>query len=248
MKRKLFFIFLMMVTVTFGQKDQEEQPKLNSRYRPGIMWWYTGLKPAKGGDAEKYDRLMFDVTYNDWAGERGSFKLKGPSMGMNVSFMFDIPLGKSNQFSFAIGPQYGFFNTRHDLAYAFDFDEKATFFDVQENVGEAGYTKFVGNYFQIPIEFRFRTKGWEHFKIHIGGKIGYLFAFNHKTKWSGEDFKAVQRDYSTPDLNRLLYSAHIRFGIRNWGLYASYSFNPMFKNEQSTQVNQFQLGLTVSLF
>ena len=238
-----------MISQGFTQeKVRVNEDSLKSRFRPGLMWNYTGLRPAQAGKGFKYDRLMFDITYNDWAGDRGPFKAQGPSMGMNVSFMFDIPMDKKGQASFAIGPQYGFYNIRHDLAYSFDFDQGATFLDSPENVGAIGKVKAVGNYFQVPIEFRFRSKGWKHFKFHVGGRIGYLAAFNHKSKVVVDDVTSIRKDFSTPDLNRLLYSAHVRFGIRNWAVYASYNFNPMFKGDQSTKLNQFQLGLTISLY
>ncbi len=248
MKNNIVLIFLVsIISVAFGQ-EKVGDGQLKSRFRPGIMWNFTGFKPAKAEKGFKYDRLLFDITYNDWVGDRGPFKLKGPSMGMNVSFMFDFPLDKNGTVSFAVGPQYGFYNTRHDLAYQFNFEEDYTTFDIQQNAGDMGMIKAVGNYLQVPIEFRFRTKGWQHFKFHIGGRIGYLFAFNEKSKWQENDVSYVRKDYSTPDISRLLYSAHIRFGIRNWAIYASYNFNPMFKNEQSTKLNQFQLGLTISLY
>lgn len=248
MKHSLILLFIGWTTLILAQKNQENEVHLKSRFRPGLFWNFTGFKPAKEGKGQKYDRLIFDLTYNDWIGERGPFKVKGPSMGMNVAFMFDIPMNKKGTASFGIGPQYGFFNIRHDLAYAFDFDQKTTLFDEQIHAGETGFTKVVGNYFQMPVEFRFRTKGWKHFKVHIGGKVGYLFAFNHKTKWTDNGGDYIQRDYSTPDLNRLLYSAHIRLGMRNWAVYASYQINPMFKGAQSTKLNPFQLGLSISLF
>lgn len=250
MKSK-YILLLWMIASTIGHsfgQTQVERDSLKSRFRPGLMWFYTGFRPAQPGKPVKYDRLMFDVTYNDWSGDRGPFKVQGPSMGMNVSFMFDIPMDNKGQASFAIGPQYGFYNIRHDLAYAFDFDNDATFIDTPDNVGAIGKVKAVGNYFQIPIEFRFRSKGWKHFKFHIGGKIGYLATFNHKTKVVTDEMTMVRKDFSTPDLNRLLYSAHVRVGTRNWAVYASYNFNSMFKGEQSTKLNQFQLGLTISLY
>ena len=248
MKNKIVLLFVLICSHLLAQDSTFHEDKLKSRFRPGIMWNYTGLKPAKEGKGFKYDRLMFDVTYNDWAGDRTPFKVQGPSMGMNVSFMFDIPMNKKGTVSFGVGPQYGFYNIRHDLAYAFNFDQDFTTLDTPENVGAIGHVSAVGNFIQAPFEFRFRTKGWSHFKVHLGGKIGYLAAFNHKSKMVTDEYTMVRKDFSTPDLNRLLYSAHIRIGIRNWALYASYNFNPMFKNEQSTQLNQFQMGLTISLY
>jgi len=56
------------------------------------------------------------------------------------------------------------------------------------------------------------------------------------------------KDYSLPDINKLIYSAHVRIGIRNWSLYGSYNLNSFFKNSSSAQLNLLQFGLSVSLF
>jgi hypothetical protein len=230
----------------FGQYNSEGENK--SRFRPGLIWYNTGWKPARPGMVHKYDRLMFDITYNDWAGDRKTFKMQGPSMGMNVSWLFEIPLVKKNLVSLGIGPSYGFYNLRHDMPVAYDATNKTTIFGDQQDVGYFGERKLVGHQLSMPVEFRFRTKGWRHFKVHIGGKIGYQLSLTEKARYeqNGEPIKAKIK--SSEDISRLVYSAHIRLGIRNFAVYGSYNFNPFYSNKQSTQLHLIQLGLTVSLF
>jgi hypothetical protein len=105
-----------------------------------------------------------------------------------------------------------------------------------------------GNSFSIPIEFRFRTGGWRHFKFHIGGKIGYQANLLSKYVANVGGHREVWKRYSFPDAARLIYSAHIRIGMRNWALFASYNFNPIFENSNSTRLNMIQAGLSLSLF
>lgn len=244
--QKITLIFSCISLLCFGQYDSEGE--LKSRFRPGIMWYNTGWKPAQPEKPRKYDRLMFDITYNDWVGDRKTFRMQGPSMGMNVSWLLEFPIVKKNLVSFAVGPGYGFYNLRHDMPMVYDLTNKTTGFGDESDVGFFGKRKLVGHQIFIPVEFRFRTKGWRHFKVHIGGKAGYQLSLFEKAKFSqnGEDIKV--KNNSSPDISRLVYSAHVRVGIRNFALYGSYNFNPFYTNDGSTKLHLLQLGLTVSLF
>lgn len=236
----------MVNLLSFGQYNGEGE--VASRYRPGVFWFFTGWKPSKVGNGPKYDRLMFDVTYNDWVGDRPTFKMQGPSMGMNVNWMFDFPIVQKSLVSVAFGPSYGFYHLRHDYPVTYNLNNGLTQLGVAEDVGLFGKRKFIGHQLSLPFEFRFRTKGWRHFKVHLGGKIGYQFATKDKWKYTheGEDF--VEKININPFVNRLVYSAHVRVGIRNWALFASYNFNRLFKNEDSPELNLMQVGLSISLF
>ncbi|HNR85799.1 MAG TPA: outer membrane beta-barrel protein [Taishania sp.] len=237
------FLFCAISLNSFGQEKNEVVTK--SRYRPGIFWFLTGWK---NGKAPKYDRLMFDITYNDWVGDRKTFAMKGPSMGMNVSWLFDIPLAKNGVVSFAIGPNYGLYNLHHNLPVYYDQATKTTSYGENEQAGNFGKIKLVGHQLTVPVEFRFRTKGLQHFKVHIGGKIGYQLSLFNKERHTinGKEEKFKNKD--SKDINRLVYSAHVRLGVRNFALYASYNFNPFYSGESSTKLHLLQLGLTVSLF
>jgi hypothetical protein len=98
------------------------------------------------------------------------------------------------------------------------------------------------------LEFRFRTKGWKHIKFHVGGKIGYQANIYSKVISEDKNGKYVAKDYSFADINRWVYSAHMRLGIRNWAIYGSYNLNTLFSNRASTQLNLLQLGISISLF
>lgn len=240
---KITFFFCFITLLSFGQDKHEV--KNTSRYRPGLMWFVTGWQ---SGRIVKTDRLMFDITYNDWIGDRKTFKMKGPSLGMNVSWLFDIPIVRDGIVSFAIGPSYGLYNLNHNMPVFYDETSKATLYGDENDVGNFGKVKLVGHQLSIPVEFRFRTKGLQHFKVHIGGKIGYQLALFNKERFDLNGEKVVQKNKDAKDINRLVYSAHVRMGIRNFAIYASYNFNPFYSNPSSTQLHLLQLGLTVSLF
>jgi hypothetical protein len=250
-RHKIVCIFGFVPLLSYGQYNSDGESV--SRFRSGIMWYNTGWKPAKPEKLRKYDRLMFDISYNDWVGDRKTFKMRGPSLGMNVSWLFEIPLVKKNIVSFALGPGYGFFNLRHDLPSEYSPENQTYTLGSYSEIGLYGKRKIIGHQLTIPFEFRFRTKGWRHFKVHIGGKIGYQISLYEKnrlttTDESGNTLSNVEKNKFPQEISRFVYSVHARIGIRNFALFGSYNFNPLFKNSESTQLHLLQLGLTISLF
>lgn len=243
MLNKIIITILFCAFSLCGLSQKKDDNRNKSRYRPGLLWFHTGWK---NGQAPKYDRLMFDITYNDWIGERKTFAMKGPSMGMNVSWMFDIPLNKRSTISIGVGPSYGFYNLRHDLPVYLDNTESFTQFG--EIAGIFGKRKLVGHQLSLPLEFRFRTPDLIHFKVHLGGKIAYQLALFEKGQHTLNGTEVKFKNPSFKDVNRFVYSVHVRVGIRNFALYASYNFNPLFNHDLSTKMHLLQLGLSISLF
>ena len=104
LKRGLVLLFLLVfVSVNAQNKDSQ----LISRHRPGMFWFFDGLRPTKSTDNHKYDRLVFDLTYNDWSGDLKPFQNRWNSIGVNVNFMKDIKFKKTKVFSLGLGLGYG---------------------------------------------------------------------------------------------------------------------------------------------
>lgn len=222
---------------------------MRSRYRPGIFWFFSGLSPAKKNANIKYDRLMVDLVYNGWYGDRKYFSSPWTSIGFNISTMFDIPMTRNGLASFGIGLTYSHLNNRSAIDFQRDFTNKTT--QVKIPPGNNPTIKrrhFGANFIEIPIEFRLRTKGWQHFKIMIGGKFGYNFNsyVKHTKTIKDKKYKIIQNNF--PDLNPFRYGVTLRLGIRNWAIFGAYYFSPLFKNSNSTQLYPFSLGITISLF
>jgi hypothetical protein len=246
---KSVFIFLLTLLSfqSFGQYDSEGAD-LISRFHPGSMWFYAGIRPAETEKVRKYDRLIFDVTYNTFTGALKPFKNNWNSIGLNTNLMFDIPIKKGNTMSFGVGLTHSLF-TIETSGKSFNADTSFTFTQLSSYQPFAEETRrLIGNSFAVPVEFRFRTKGWKHFKLHIGGRIGYQSNVFSKTINHFQYGKQVFKDHSFVDVNPLIYSAHMRVGMRNWAVYGSYNLNSLFKNKSSAQLHLFQVGLSVSLF
>ncbi len=246
---KNIFLFLTLVISinSIGQQISEDSAHL-SRFRPGAMWFYTGLRPAKLEKARKYDRVIFDLTYSIFNGDLKVFKNKWNSIGINTSLIREFPISKGNTISFGTGLTHSLFRVE-TTGHLFAPDSSNTFTTHSEIQTFAPETRFlIGNSFSIPLEFRFRTKAWKHIKFHVGGRVGYQANIYSKVISEDKNGKYVAKDYSFADINRWVYSAHMRFGFRNWAIYGSYNLNTLFSNKASTQLNLLQLGISISLF
>jgi len=246
MYRALVIICLLVPMLSNAQYDSKGD--IRSRFRPGGIWYLTGLRPAQPEKVRKYDRLIFDITYNDWVGDQDPFQNKWSSIGLNTNFMFDIPMTKGNTVSFGIGAAHELKIIRHDNNLSGDDMSGSTSYFLKDSLDVFDKSKFGTNSFSIPIEFRFRKESWRHFKFHIGGRIGYQINAYSKQITNTDDGRLVNKRVGFPDENKLIYGAHLRIGLRNLALYGAYYINPLFSNSSSVQLNHLQFGLSVSLF
>lgn len=247
MRNILFGLILIFSTSTVNAQYDGEKDTM-SRHRPGLMWFFSGISAPKKEKIRKYDRLIIDVVYNDWMGDRKLFQNHWESVGINTNLLFDIPLTKRNTVSLGIGVSHQMMNIRHDNHLLRVDSTQTTQWANKLPTDNFNKNKLIGNSFSVPVELRLRTKGWRHFKVHLGGKVGVQANLYSKTIVGKGDKRVVTKNYHFFDVQRLLYSVHARIGIRNWSLYASYNFNPIFKNSKSVQLNHWQFGLSISLF
>lgn len=243
----LLLILIISSSSLFAQYEAENEG-LYSRFRPGIGWFYSGFKPFEEEKLHKYDRLMFDVVYNDWRGDRDYFDSPPTSIGFNTSLMFDVILTKGNTMSFGWGIGYSHYSNRSKLQFTRDLVNNTTLVSEFPIGSEPKSSKFGANYLEIPLELRFRTKGHKHFKFMLGGKIGYqLNAFSKETvRIDGRKYSSKQ--YNFADSNSLRYGATVRVGIRNWAIYGAYYFSPLFTGDGSADLTPMELGISISLF
>jgi hypothetical protein len=247
MSRLIVIIAVVILPQIVLTQFNEEAGKM-SRVKPGLMWHFTGLRPATAGKAQKYDRLIFDILYNDWQGDLTSFKNKWYSIGLNTNILFDIGLNKRNSLSLGTGFRHSLFRTEN-LGNLFSADPTNTYTMVSEGVSSDCKRRLLcGNSIGIPLELRFRTKGIKHVKFHMGGVVAYQWNIYARSVFTGQEGRQVVKDYNFKDVNPLALSAHIRVGIRNWAVYGSYGINPLFSNRSSTYLHLIQLGISVSLF
>lgn len=229
---------------THAQYDSQGDHE-TSRFKPGLFWYYTGLNPAKIGKVRKYDRLIFDITYNDWMGDLKPFQVKPTSIGLGTNLMFDVPFTPGSTVSIGWGLNYHWSHIRHDETFFNNLQLSATEFSVSPLT-----TRSALNFHQlsIPLEIRLRKNSWKHLKLHIGGKLGYLFGMNEKERFDNPNGKTVIKSYNFQDTKPMQYSAHLRLGFRNYALFTEYHFSTLFSNANSTQLKVLRFGISISLF
>ncbi len=242
---KLIFV-LLLAFESQGQYDGQDS-LIKSRYRPGFMWFYTGLRPAELEKARKYDRFMIDVSYSLFQNEKELIKtLPQTSIGTSFHFMFDKPLTERNGIAIGFGLSYkiqriGYLGTLNPGP----LNPGSVLYD-KFQFGFVTKTTFVNHSLAIPLELRFRMKRWKHAKFHAGGFVGYRFLSSNKI-WFNEN-KNVDIYRYTNEKNPIDYGVHVRLGIRNWAIFGSYSFAKQFINKESVVLNPLSFGLTISLF
>ena len=226
---------------SIAQRNKERQEKHN----PGIFWYIHGWNYKKDRYLPKYDRLVIDITYNDFSGDISPFSQGYNSFGVNPNFLFDIPLNKKNTLSFGtgIGMSFSHIQMRDKLNSL-----HGGVVVISEKTPEDSYSKnkLISSNLCVPIELRFRSKGWQHTKFHLGAKLGFQTGLISKMFYP-EESQNTKLDF-TDKSSRFTYSVHARFGIRNYAFFASYNLNSLFRNKKSTNINWLQFGISLSLF
>lgn len=235
------FLFMTCFSPLFAQK---KDTLIATKIRPGIMWFYTGLKPSNGVWLPRYDRFMVDIKYNDLVNPQAikMFNTNWKSIGFNTQFVFDIPMNRYNTSGFGIGFGYQFSKFVHNRILFSSSDGLYDFTDALLINFDKSILRT--HTFFVPVEFRFRTKGWQHFKVHIGSNIGYRYG-NNKLYVGSTTTRT--RTGKMSNFEWLYLDAHIRMGIRNFAIIASTDLLPIFKKTDVKQV-PVSLGVTVSLF
>lgn len=238
-------LFLFAFSAVWGQYDGKDS-LLVSRYRPGFMWFNTGWRPAEVGKPRKYDRLIFDLTYNTLVANN---KMQSPnflrSIGFNVNTMWDIPLNEGNGFALGIGIRYGF--QRVGFQGTFSGDSTNSFTTYNPTIANGAEKQLIGSHvFSIPLEVRLRMKKWKQAKLHLGGSIGYR-AGTFTKQWFDQN-NLIIKSRSFNDASGLTFGVHARIGIRNWAFFADYTLSKQFENKQSTPINPLSFGISLSVF
>lgn len=244
MKLKHLLLLICFVgTIPVFAQSKVDTTGLPINYRPGIFWYFTGLTPPKKAWKPRYDRLIFDIKYNDLVNPSDIhlFNTKWNSIGFNMQFIFDIRLAKNNTVSLGLGIGYEFDKYVHNKELASIGYRKYDFATPTTNFDKAILRT---NTFFIPVELRFRTKGYQHFKFQIGSNIGYRFGNN---KVYSDDLTTRLRTGKMKNFEWLLVDAHVRMGIRNWAIIASTNLLPIFRKTDVKSV-PISLGLSISLF
>jgi len=264
MKKVILMLFCVLVaTVAFGQKDEDEKTNTNKG------------KPIARLD--QADRIIIDVFTDIWMNKPDDsiMATKAINRGASAYVMRDFPMGKSN-FSFAIGAGVSCHNmysnavavresvTDTSNAFGYTFTGKTVFQKLPATINgtETSYknNKLTAVYIDIPLEFRFRTKNeGQKFKAAIGFKIGYMLSSHLKYRgddvvwnytnqsWSLNSEELVKlKSYKVPNIETYRMGPTVRIG---WGwvnVSAYYSLTNLFKKNKGPEMYPISIGLSIT--
>lgn len=194
-------------------------------------------------DDNSHDNLSFDITHNRLQGDLNGTQAKWNSIGVNINFMSDKPFSETSNFSVAYGFRLAFNNFRSNgLMNIVDSIGATQLTLLPDSVSRDKY-KFANNFFEIPLELRFRYEGPNRMiRFSLGGVIGWrMRVFEH---WTNGDQR--YKEYNYPDANKFRYGVFARVGFKHVGLYAGYYLNPVFKNVMSSELNVLNFGLNIA--
>ncbi len=238
---KIVLLFLCLHMSLFGQSERQSQE------RPGLFWYYSGLRPFKDIDRKKYDRVIIDLTYNDWIGENGPFQNNWNSIGFSASINKDIQLKSTERVAFGIGLGYAYLNHKTPrVFYLTPFDAVQA---VIPSPGDSILSSFLTiHQFYVPLELRLRSIGWKHTKLILGARLGVQPRINFSSYRKFEDEVSYSEVKLREQYNWFYLSAYARLGFRNWSLFFAYQPLTLFSNNASIDIHPVQMGISLSLF
>ena len=239
-------ISILLLTLSFSASAQwgYKDDNIASRFKPGILWFNTGWRPAPVDKTRKYDRLIVDAVYALPDVKNLNQTTLG-SFGWNINTMWDIPLTKGNTVSIGIGLSYR--NSRLGLKNIILEDSTAKTTTVLDTNYSGVNKQVLGSHvFALPLELRFRSAKWKHLKFQVGGYFGYQTRMYNKLWYNENETIFVRKKLL--DNNPLVYGVHARLGFRSVALFADYRLSTSFKSDKSTELNFLTFGLSFSLF
>ena len=194
------------------------------------------------------DRFLVDIFHDDWLHNSETLKTKWFSTGASWLYMYDSPF-ENSKFGFAIGAGISAHNVSHNSFISVVNDSTGTYstIDTYHDSLNIKRHKLSTNYFDLPIELRFRSnpdKKGNQFKISIGARVGYRFNIHSKTKNDITKNKA----YYFPHISKWRYGIHARVGYQRWALFGYYQVSSLFEEGTADiTINPISFGISYSL-
>ncbi len=171
--------------------------------------------------------------------------------GVNFSGLYDHRFGQSD-FSFAFGIGIGTHNFHNNSFVTVDSAGVSSFQRIKTLHPGTDYdkNKISYTYFDIPLEFRLRTK--DNIRAALGFKFGFLI--DSHTKYKGDDYQFGTNDYlfvkfkDVPNIQDVRYGVTARVGWKFINLTAFYSLTNVFENERGPEMYPISVGISLMPF
>jgi hypothetical protein len=133
-----------------------------------------------GQKRERMDMAMINLNYNGLLNSQQAFQQKFYSYGYDFALMYDHIMSQKAPISIGIGLGLStmHFYTNADVINRDTTSGTYSFFEpIDTTSSDIKRSRFSTNYYEIPIELRFRTKPKEDkhpWKFAVGAKLGFL--------------------------------------------------------------------------
>lgn len=203
------------------------------------------LKIGKGKNKTSSDALILNLNTDIWQKVPDSISSRAINQGVSVAGMYNIHMGQGN-FSFALGLGVSSHNFYSNGILGLDSVKKSEFMPthISYKINKLSLT-----YFDIPVEFRFKTAS--KFRFAVGFKFG--FTMDVHTKYKGTDLSdgdglVLVKTKKIANIENMNYTLTARIGYKWAIINASYSLNSIFKKDMGPQMFPISIGLTAIPF
>lgn len=257
-KNNLFLLISTFLLIFCTQQNTFAQKNENKKEGKSPVNKVKNVTRAKSSD-----RIVFDLTHDNWIGAPDSVKTNWYSRGFAANLFFDKRLGQS-PISVAIGAGVSCQNVFHNSFISTDSvgtELKTVFNPIPESINYKK-NKLATTYLDVPFELRLHTNPKSpsrSFKLAIGAKVGLLI--NEHTKYKGDNVFGTYgitganppevkiKTYNTPNINKFRYGVTARIGYGNINLFGFYSLSPLFQADKAvTTINPFSVGISFNSF
>lgn len=217
-----------------------------------IFFTLQGFSQTVDESTRKKFSIVLDLFTDIWVDVPSNVDVRIINQGVNVSGLYDYRLGMSD-YSFAFGVGLGSHNFYSDAFAVVDDSTKNTSFTKISEIYEGNSykrNKISFSYFDIPIEFRMRTKN--DFRASLGFKFGFLV--DSHTKYIGDDYIYEGTDQihvkfkNVRNIEKFRYGVTARLGWKFINLTGFYSLTGLFKKDKGPELYPISVGISFMPF
>jgi hypothetical protein len=213
--------------------------------KPNVESAFQGMTAKEPENGARRDRLILDVHYNDWLGERENVNTGWRSIGYNWNFYRDIPLNRASTVSIATGLRFGKTVIQHNGLIAVGQNIENSILNPALTQGDfRSNQRFIQSHLELPLELRFRGVNKKSIRFTLGGSIGWRLNSYERWREGSEKF----REYNHANAMMWRAGTYMRLGYNQWSFYGAYYLTPWFEGSGNSKLNTIQMGVSFSFF
>lgn len=216
-----------------------------------MIFSYQGFSQQVDESTRRNFSAIFTVINDFYVSMPDSVDPNFFNLGVDFQGLYDYRIGKSD-FSFAFGIGLGSHNLKTDALVVEDTNNFSNFHPISSLYPGTNYkkNKITYTYFDIPLEFRLRTKS--DIRASVGFKFGFLI--DSHSKYRGDDYLFNSGDNihfkvkDVPNIEKFRYGITGRFGWKFINLTGFYSLTNLFTKNKGPETYPISVGISLMPF